>query len=151
MGLAVLAEVFSIRVDNGCCVVVDAGHVLFVDRHHNDHVVFLRILLHQFRCVAVRNFLGRGIPFPVLAGTEVGLRKYFLETQDLHALLAGILDVRNVGFDHAIPNLVGLHRAVAFERHLNQTALNFSHADSPQICVFSRCYRHFFYTTGYAF
>ena len=151
MSLAVLAEELSVRVNYSRSIVVNTGHVLFVNRHDDDHVVLLRILLHQLRCVAIGNFLGGGIPLGVLAGAKIGLCKNFLETQNLYALFAGIFDVWNVSFEHTVPNLVGLHRAVAFERHLNQTALNFRHADFPQICFFSRCYRHFFYTTGYAF
>ena len=118
MRLAILAEVFAVCVNNCCRVVVNASHVFLVDRNNDDHVVLLRILLHQLRGVAVRDFLSGGIPFSILARTEIRLRKDFLETQDLHALFPGIFDVGNVCFDHAIPNFVGLHRTVALERHL---------------------------------
>src|SRR3546814_15760007 len=47
VGLAVLAEVAAVGVDHRAGVVVDAGDVLLVDRHHDDHRVLLRIILHK--------------------------------------------------------------------------------------------------------
>ena len=58
-----------------------------------------------------------------------------VESIHLHALLAGFLDVRDMRFDHAIPNRLRLHRAVGLECHLNQTTLDFSHFDPPSYPV----------------
>src|SRR3546814_3458140 len=47
--------------------VVDAGDVLLVDRHHDDHRVLLRVVLHEADGGAVGDLLGSGIPLGVLA------------------------------------------------------------------------------------
>ena len=39
--LAILAEILAVGVDDRRGVVVDAGHLLFVDRHDHDHPCFL--------------------------------------------------------------------------------------------------------------
>ena len=54
----------------------------------------------------------------------------FLEAQHLHALTGGIFDKRDVCLDHTIADLIGLHRAITFKRHLDQAALQFCH-DKP--------------------
>jgi hypothetical protein len=152
VGLAVLAHEAAVGIDDGGGVVVHTGHVFFVDRHDDNHAVLFRILLHEFCRVSVGNFLGSGIPLPVLSGTEVGLREYFLEAQHLHALLRRIFDVGNMRLDHPVANFQGLHGTVALQAHLDQTALHFCHeylADGSRPVIgqerefffFSRCYR----------
>jgi hypothetical protein len=59
--------------------------------------------------MAVGNALRSGIPLPVLAGTEIRLREYFLETKNLDALIAGVFDVGDMSLDHDVPKLVGIH------------------------------------------
>ena len=71
--------------------------------------------------------LGRGVPLAVLARAEIGLRKDFLETQDLHTLAGSFLDVRDVRVDHPVAQFERLHRAVALESHLDQATLDFGH------------------------
>jgi hypothetical protein len=73
----------------------------------------------------VGNYLGRGVPLPVLAGAEVGLREDFLEAQDLHTLVSGFLDVGQVSFYHDVADLVRWHGGVGFETHLDQAAFQF--------------------------
>src|SRR3546814_4397958 len=44
-----------------------------VDRHHDDHRVLLRVVLHEADGGAVGDLLGSGIPLGILARTEVRL------------------------------------------------------------------------------
>src|SRR3546814_6049093 len=86
VGLAVLAEVAAVGVDDRAGVVVDAGDVLLVDRHHDDHRVLLRVVLHEADGGAVGDLLGSGIPLGVLARTEVRLRSEE-HTSELQSLM----------------------------------------------------------------
>src|SRR3546814_13007634 len=82
--------------------VVDAGDVLLVDRHHDDHRVLLRVVLHEADGGAVGDLLGSGIPLGVLARTEVRLVEHLLQADHLHALLAGFVDPPQVPLVHAV-------------------------------------------------
>ena len=125
--LAILAEIAAIRINYRGGVVIDAGHIFFINRYNNDHVVLLRIFLHQSGRVAIRNTLGRAVPFAVLARAEICLGKYFLKAQNLHTLLAGIVDIRRMRLEHDIPDLIRRRIDIRFECHLDQSALYFRH------------------------
>ena len=131
MHLAELAEILAVGVDDGGGVVIDARHLLLVDRHHQHHAVFLRQLLHLLGRRAVGDALGAAIPFLVLARAEIGLREDLLEAQDLHALLGGLLDQRQMGLEHQLPDLAGRHRGVALEVHLDKAGRDLGHACLP--------------------
>src|SRR5690606_13002584 len=67
--------------------------------------------------------LGDVTPARVLAGAEVGPVEDLLEAEELHALLAGLLDHREVLFDHRVAHL--LDRSVLLVEgvgHLNEAA-----------------------------
>jgi len=88
--LAVLAEVAAIGVDHRGAVVVHTGHLAFVHRYDDHHVVLLCELLHPLDGRA-GDRLGGVIPLCVLAGTEVRAVEDLLEAEDLHALFARLL------------------------------------------------------------
>jgi hypothetical protein len=132
VGLAVFAEVAAVGVDHRGGVVVDAGHRLFVDRDDDHHLVLLRELLHQFDGRAVGDALGRGVPFGILAGTEIGLGKNLLEAQDLHALTARLLDQRDVGVEHRLPDFFRGFLGRRLQRHLDQAAAHLGHGKSSR-------------------
>ena len=127
MGLAVLAEIAAVGVDNRGGVVIHTGHLFLVNGHDDDHLVLLRIFLHEAGRMTLGNALRSGIPLPVLARAEIGLCKHFLKTQDLNTLFSGIFDIGDMGVDHHVPNLLGILRHIALECHLDQTALQFCH------------------------
>jgi len=133
MRLAILAEIAAVCIDNRGGVVVDARHLFLVDGHHDNHLVLLRVFLHELRRMALRDALRGGVPLPVLARTEIGLGKHFLETKHLHALLARVFDHGNMSIDHDIPDLVGLHGHVALEGHLDQAAFEFCHYEPREL------------------
>ena len=56
--LAIFAEVFAVGVDNGGSVVVDAGHLDFVDGDDEHHLIFLGDLLHMGDGGACRDAFG---------------------------------------------------------------------------------------------
>src|SRR5258708_35408066 len=45
--LAILAQKLSVSINHGGGVVVEAGHLLLIDRDHNHHTVFSGQALHQ--------------------------------------------------------------------------------------------------------
>jgi len=105
--LAILAKVGAVCINYCSRVEVNARYCLLIYRYDNNHVVFFRILLHQLRGWAFRDLFCRGIPLSILAGTEIGLRKYFLKTQHLNSLFAGVMNKGFVGLQHDVPILVG--------------------------------------------
>src|SRR6266404_2883384 len=125
--LAVLAEVAAVGVDDGGGVVVDTRHLALIDRHDHHHLVFLRELLHPLDRRA-GNRLGDVVPLGVLARTEVGAVEHFLQTKDLHALLACFLYIGKVLLEHCVADLrdrrVGIVDGV---RHLDEATDDFSH------------------------
>src|SRR3546814_908760 len=100
--------------------VVDAGDVLLVDRHHDDHRVLLRVVLHEADGGAVGDLLGSGIPLGVLARTEVRLVEHLLQAEHLHALLAGFVDQRQVRLVHAVADRLWAVAGVRLQGHLDQ-------------------------------
>ena len=48
-------------------------------------------------------------------------------TRGEFGLFSRIFDVGDVGFEHHVPNFDGIHRDIALERHLDQSALEFRH------------------------
>ena len=103
--LAIFAEIFSVGVDDGGGVEVDAGHLLFVDRDDDHHVVLLGDLLHQLGGGAVGDALGQFVPAGVLLGAEIRAVEKFLQAEDLRFLLRGLLDQLEVLVDHGLANL----------------------------------------------
>ena len=81
----------------------------------------------SLRGVAVGNRFGGRVPLAVLARAEIGLREDFLEAQHLHAGGARLVDERKVRLDHLVPDLLGAHRHVALQPHLDQSALELAH------------------------
>ena len=106
--LAVLAEIRAVGVVDGGGVVVDAGLLALVDRHD-----------HRHRCTSARRSpwlggraghrLGDVVPVRVLRRAEVRAVEHFLQAEDLHAALAGLLDERDVRVDRrlAAPRAIG--------------------------------------------
>ena len=92
MVLAIFAEIFSIGVDDGCRVVIDAGDLFLVYRRHDDHAMLLRNLLHQLHCWSVRDLFNSVIPASFLLGTKIWGVKNLLHAQHFHALTGTVLD-----------------------------------------------------------
>ena len=111
MVLAVLPEIGAVVVVDGGGVVVDARLLALVDRHHDRHAVLLRALGHQVGG-RPRHRLGDVVPVRVLRRAEVGTVEDLLEAEDLHALLAGFVDERQVDVDGRLPDLVDGRRGI---------------------------------------
>jgi len=79
--------------------VSDPGLLALVDRHDHRHLMALGDLLHQLDGRA-RHRLGGVVPATILARAEVRPVEDFLQTQDLHAVLAGLVDHRQVLLEH---------------------------------------------------
>src|SRR6266700_6161743 len=79
MMLAVLAEIAAVGVDDRGRVEVDPGHLLFVDRDDNHHVMLCCNLLHQLRGRPVGYAFGHVIPTRVLLRAEIRSVKKFLQ------------------------------------------------------------------------
>ena len=127
MVLAVLAEVAAVGVDDRGGIVIDAGHLAFVDRHDHHHLVLLGELLHQLDR-GPRDRLGDVAPLRVLAGAEVGAVEDFLQAEELDALLACFLYIRKVLVHHGVPDLGDRGAGVIDRiRHLDEPADHFSH------------------------
>ena len=60
--LAVFPQVSPVRIDHRGSVEVHAGHVLFVDRNDDDHLVLCRKLLHQIES-SVRRARARSVSY----------------------------------------------------------------------------------------
>src|SRR6185369_6085494 len=97
--LAILAEIFSVGVDHGGGVVIDAGQLFFVDRHDDDHAVLFRDFLHQPYGWTVGNTLDCFIPARLLFRTKIRSREDLLHAENLHALLRGVFDVVQMFLD----------------------------------------------------
>ena len=131
MGLAVFAKVGAVGVDHGGGVVIDPGHRLFIDRHHDHHGILFRIFLHQPGGRAIRDRLGGGIPLAVLAGAEIGLGKDLLHAQNLHPGLARSINQRQVRGNHLVADRRRRFRGIPFQRHLDQSTPQFRHVVFP--------------------
>src|SRR5438445_272381 len=129
--LAIFSEVAAVGVDHRGRIVVDAGHLHFINRDDEYHLVLLRELLHARDGRAVRHPLGQFVPSRLLLGAKVGSVEKFLEAEDLHLLLGGIRDEALVLGDHLFFNVAErqfLRRPFAV--NLNQTAAHVtSHSD----------------------
>ena len=62
---------------------------------------------NMLRRRAVGNLLGQLVPARLLLGAEVGAVEQLLQAEDLDALLAGVLDERQVLVDHPLLDVVG--------------------------------------------
>src|SRR5215216_1170054 len=122
--LAILAEVLAIRVDHRGGVVIDPGEFLFIDRHDDDHAVFLSDFLHQPHGWTIRNTLDRFIPARLLFGAEVRSREDLLHAEYLHALLRGLLDEVQVLLDVEAFDLLDRQVGRRCIRTLNKCAFN---------------------------
>src|ERR1043166_2254511 len=124
MVLAVLAEVGAVGVDDGGGVVVDAGRLLFVQRHDDDHAVLLGQLLHELRRRSVGNLLRRFVPPRRLLGAEVRSGEDLLHAEELDAFLPGLLDQLDVLRDVGLADRVELLVGGAGVRGLNQSGFD---------------------------
>src|SRR6185503_19354554 len=97
--LAILAEILSIRVDHRGSVVIDPSEFLFVDRHDDNHAVFLRDVLHQSHSWTIGDAFDGFIPARLLFGTKIRSRKDLLHADYLHLLLRRILNELQVFLD----------------------------------------------------
>ena len=94
--LAILAQILAVGVDNRRGVVIDAGDLLFVDGHDQNHPVFASDLLHQLDGWTIGDLLDRFVPAGLLLGAEVGSREDLLHAKDLDSLLGGLIDEAHV-------------------------------------------------------
>src|ERR1700722_11010793 len=108
---AVLTQIASVRIYDGCGIEVHPRHLLFVNRDHDHHVVLGSDLLHQFNCGSVRNSFREFVPADVLLGTEIWAVKQLLQAKYLHLLFRRLLDELQVLIDHGLLDL--RQRAVA--------------------------------------
>jgi len=127
MGLAILAEIASVGVDDRGGIVIDPGHCLLVDRDHDHHLVLPGEVLHEPDRRPVRNALGRRIPFRVLARTEIGLVEHLLQAQHLHARLTGLVDQGNMRLQHRLGDLLRRLLGRRLEAHLDEPSTNACH------------------------
>src|SRR5687767_12528152 len=98
--LAVLPEAAPVGVEHGGGVVVDAGHVLLVDRQHQHDGVLPGQVRELPTRRPARHLLHELIPGFVLTGAEVGAVEQLLEADDLGALRGGLGQVTGVLVDH---------------------------------------------------
>jgi hypothetical protein len=105
MVLAVLPEIGAVVVVDRGGVVVDTRLLAFVDRHDHRHPVPFCALGDE---VGGRPWhaLGDVVPVRVLRRTEVRAVEDLLQPQDLDALLAGLVDERQVDVDGRLTDLL---------------------------------------------
>src|SRR5258708_12920607 len=65
--LAILAQKLSVSINHGGGVVVEAGHLLLIDRDHNHHTVFSGQALHQPGGGTIRDRLPPPPPPPLFS------------------------------------------------------------------------------------
>ena len=111
----VFPKILAVRINHCGGVVIHADHFLFINRHHNHHVVLLRIFLHQFGGGTFRNLLHSGIPLRILTRAKVGLGENFLHAENLNPLAACFIDQRQMGLYHRFPYLFRGHRRIPLE------------------------------------
>ena len=73
----------------------------------------------------------------ILARAEIRLSEDLLEAQDLHPHGGGLLDERDVGLDHALPDRLGRVFRVALERDLDQSGPDACHGCAA--CLVGTC------------
>ena len=103
--LAVLAQVRAVGVNHRRRVVVDAGHLFFINRHNHRHAMCARDLLHQPCRRALRDAFDQIIPVRVLLGGEVWAIEKLLQADDLHATAGGVFDHSHMLIDHSLLDL----------------------------------------------
>jgi hypothetical protein len=122
--LSVLAEVFTISVNDGGSVIENTSHVLFVDGSDDNHLVFLGIFRQKVGGGAGDGF-SRGIPGLVLAGAEVRSVEDLLEAENLDSLLAGFVDQRKMLLEHGVLDLIdGAFTFSHGQAHLDEAGLD---------------------------
>src|ERR1017187_2770038 len=92
VALAKLAEVFSISVNHGAGVIVNAGAFDFIDRHDDHQPQPFGGFTHELRSGATRDRLGHVVPMGFLVSAEIGPIEELLQADDLAALARGFLD-----------------------------------------------------------
>src|SRR5438270_5667551 len=134
--LAIFAEILSVRIDHRSRVEIETGHLFFVNRDDNHHLVFGRDLLHQFRGWAIGHALRHLIPLLILFRAKVRAVEEFLKTEYLHLLLRGLLDELQVLVDHGF---LDLSQAVIWAKRiarLNEAAADNSRHYLPRVRKF---------------
>ncbi len=130
--LAIFAQIMAVGVDDGGGVVINAGHLDFVDGHNENHLMFLGEFLHQRDGGAVGNAFGQLIPAGFLLGTKIRAIKELLEPEDLHFFLGGIGNEALMFGDHL---LFYVGEQIFFRRpltlSLNQAAANHAGHGTP--------------------
>src|SRR2546428_443468 len=120
VALPVLAEVGAVGVDDGRGVVVEAGHVLLVDRNDHDHAMLAGERLHERDGGTLGNVLDHGVPPDALLGGEVRSVEQLLETHDLDVPPGRLLDHRDVLVDEPLLQVVERRRSVLAHRSLDE-------------------------------
>src|SRR5262249_43856324 len=100
VSLAVLAQALAVGVNHRRRVVVDACHLLFVDRRDDRHPVLFGDLAHQSRRRPIRDALDQTVPVRILFGGKIRAVEKLLQADDLNALFGGVGDHRDVLLDH---------------------------------------------------
>ena len=120
VALPVLAKVGAVGVDDGRGVVVEAGHVLLVDRNDHDHAMLASDRLHERDGRTLGNVLDHGVPPDTLLGREVRPVEQLLETHDLDVPTGRLLDQRDVLVDEPLLQVVERRRRVLAHRSLDE-------------------------------
>src|SRR5262245_52889225 len=135
MHLAEFAEVLPVGVDDRGRVVVDTRHFLLIDRHDHYHAVPLRQVLHLLGRWAVGDMLGGAIPLLVLARAEVRWGEDRLEAENLNSMFRCPFDEWQLSLQHQLADFAWLHGGLALEAHLDETGVDFGHAQLPSATV----------------
>src|SRR5687768_6374272 len=122
--LPILAEIRAVGIDDSGGVVVDAGAVLFVEWHDDDHLVLLGDLLHEPSGRPARDGLDRVIPSCTLLGAEVRAGEDLLHAEELHAFLPRTLDQRHVLGNVRLADGLERFSGAAGVRGLNETGFD---------------------------
>jgi hypothetical protein len=72
VGLAVLAQIGAIGINDGGGVIVNAHGLFFVHRNYQDHLGLLGQFLHALDGRAIGDRFGQGVPFGILLLGEIG-------------------------------------------------------------------------------
>src|SRR5687767_6279273 len=104
--LTILAKIFSVGVDYGSSVVIDAGDLFLINRDDDDHPMSTGNFLHQAHSGPVGNFLDRFVPASLLFGTKVRRSEDLLHAENLHSLFGGFLNEAEVFLDIEAFNIV---------------------------------------------
>src|SRR5262249_50845026 len=100
VSLAILAKIPPVSVNHRRGVVINAGHLLFINWRDDHHPVLFGDLAHQLSRGPIRDTLDQAVPVRILFGGKIGAVEELLQANYLHALSGGVGYHRDVFLYH---------------------------------------------------